>query len=132
MVDGLKASGRASSRTRGWIGEDVVELAEAGVPERLEFSEHGARPPDLLGISAHETLSTAALFAHEPGSFQHGDVLLYGGETHVVVRCECADRGFTRECSTNDVTPCRVGERSKESIHLAVRHLRIYNHMVVD
>ncbi len=107
-------------------------MTEPGVPHRFESGEQRSGTSDLLVVAAYETLTSMAVFAHEASSFQHGDVFLHSRETHVVVGCECADRGLTGEGPPNDVTSCRVGERSEEAIDLGVRHLGIYNHMVVD
>src|SRR5680860_1465126 len=96
MSDRLSVIAVCSSARRR-VGEHPVELAEPCVPELLECGEHSSGTGDLIGVAAHETFATMAVFAHESRPFQHGDVFLYGGEAHVVVGGERAHRGLTGE-----------------------------------
>ena len=39
---------------------------------------------DGVDVASHELLSPLPLLGHESGPFEHGDVLLHGGEAHRV------------------------------------------------
>ena len=53
---------------------------------------------------------------HQPGTLEHGHVLLHGGKRHVVVRGELAHGRVGVHDPRQDVTPRGVGERPEQLI----------------
>src|SRR5687767_495906 len=74
------------------VGEDVVELAEAGEPQPFELVERSARLGEPLRVAADDAFPALRFLGHESGLLEHGDVLLHGGERHVVAGGERGDR----------------------------------------
>ena len=96
-------------------------------PQLIDDLVSGVR----AGLSLPEALAAVGVLAHESGSLQDGDVLLHGGEGHVVGARELRDGRLAREGAAHDVAARRVGEGPEDPVHLVVGELRLCNHLVV-
>ncbi len=125
------------------VGEQLVETVDARTPDLLVPLEQRLGALDGVKVAANHPLATMRMFGHETCSLQDGDVLLDGSERHVVGARQLRDRGLAAERAPNDVASRRIGQRSKDPVHLTVtelpipglpiarQHGIIYNHMVV-
>ena len=88
---------------------------------------HGVDPPP------HDPLAASLVLGDEVGPFEHGDVLLHGGEAHRVAPSEVRHGVLALQHQPDDVTARRIGERMEQEIcPLRLdRSSLIYNHMVV-
>ena len=111
------------------VGEHVAEAVEAGAPDGFEPFEHGERLADGVDVPVHELLAPVALLGDEAGPFEHGHVLLHGGEAHRVAAGERRHGVFLPHGDDRDVAPGGVGQCVEDRIRRASRI--IYNHMVV-
>ena len=102
-------------------------------PDGLEFVEQTVDVAHGVDPSAHDPLAASLVLGDEVGPFEHGDVLLHGGEAHRVAPSQVGDGVLAVQHQPDDVAPRRIGERVEQQI----RPLRlpdsnlIYNHMVV-
>ena len=113
------------------IVEKLLEAVEAIEPHRLQLVEQALRPTHGVDVAPHELLATAAVLQDEIGTFEHGDVLLHGGEAHVVATSECRDRTVADHRAPHDVAARAIRERLEQPVHVVVAQ-SIYNHMVAD
>ena len=94
----------------GGCGEEVVHPGDAAAPERLQLGEHHAHRPHRLHVAAGQGLATLPTLGQQARSLQHGDVLLDGGEAHVVALRQRRDGVLAGQHSPQDVAPGPVGE----------------------
>src|SRR4051794_39515092 len=66
------------------LGEQLVHPRDAAAPEGLEVREHRAHRPHGLHVAAGEGLATLPTLGQQARALEHRDVLLDGGEAHVV------------------------------------------------
>ena len=65
----------------GWVAlEEGVEPGDAVAPYLLVGLQEGLNPLQGVGIGVDEAFTAVLSLRHQPGSFQHGYVLLHGGE----------------------------------------------------
>jgi hypothetical protein len=97
----------------------------------LELREQSSRTPQGIRVARHALGTSILPLRYQPGTLQHGDVLLHGGERHVVVRGEFAHGRVGVHDPRQDVATRGIGERSKQPIQSVRRRVPIYNHLVV-
>jgi hypothetical protein len=106
-------------------------LVESCAPQGLELSEHAPDPADLVRVCPDKSFAADGSLCDEPDVLQHRDMLLDGGKTHVIGSGQGTDRSVGHESAPNDVASGRVGKRPEEPIHISIRKLLMYNHLVV-
>jgi hypothetical protein len=114
----------------GWAGQQLVQPDDAHEPAFLEFREQLVGAAHGVRVASHALRAAVSSFGDQLGSFEHGHVLLHGGERHVVVRRQLGDGRVGIHYPGQDVAPCSVGERPEQLIEDTRRRLT-YNHMVV-
>lgn len=101
-------------------------------PPCLELRQQAIGQAHGVGIAGDALGAAVLALRHQPRPFEHGHVLLHGGERHVVVLGQLADRGLRVHHAVQDVAPRGVGERPEELIQGFRARLLSYNHLVVD
>jgi hypothetical protein len=86
------------------------------VPALLELREQSGRTPQGIWVAGHALGASILPLRYEPGTLQHGHVLLHGGERHVVVRGEFAYGRVGIHDARQDVATRGIGERAKQLI----------------
>ncbi len=94
------------------------------------------RVTDGVDVASDELLTSLPALGHQPGMFQHGDVLLDGGEAHGVEARQRRDGMIAMQGARDDVSPGGVSQRLEQPICLLLIHRPFprrnsYNHMVV-
>jgi hypothetical protein len=118
------------------FGEDVAESLHAVAPTGLELVEQAGDAAYGVDPAAYDSFAAALVLGDEVGSFEDGDVLLHGGETHRVSPSQVGHGVLAVQYQPNDVPAGRIGEGVEQPICLLVCLLclcwsLIYNHMVV-
>ena len=86
------------------------------MPALLELREQSSRTPHGIRV-AGDALGPAILpLRDEPGTLQHGHVLLHGGEGHVVVGGEFAHGRVGAHDPRQNIATRGIGERRKQPI----------------
>jgi hypothetical protein len=65
--------------------ENFTNSAHTFNPKLLKCAEKHRRPTQCLSVCVHDLLTASALLGDEVRPFEHGDVLLHSGETHLVL-----------------------------------------------
>jgi hypothetical protein len=84
----------------------------------LELREQPIGTAHGLGVAGHAPCATVLVLDHQPGAFQHGHVLLHGGERHLVSRGQFADGRVGAHHTRQDVAPRGVGQRPEQVVHV--------------
>lgn len=100
-------------------------------PERLKLCERCLGAPNLVGVCTNQPLTARRGLGDESCGLEDGDVLLDGGERHVVLGCERTDGRLTCEGTPQDIATGGVGERAEELVELGLCEGLMCNHMVV-
>ena len=87
-------------------------------------------PAHGVGIASHALRAAVLPLGDQPGSFEHGHVLLDSGERHLIARGELGDGRVGVHHPGQDVAPRGVGQRAEQVVEVERRWLR-YNHLVV-
>ena len=66
------------------------------------------------GVAVHDLLPAVSLLGDERGPLEHRDVLLHGGEAHVVAAGQRRDRLLALDRADEDVAPGRVRQRVED------------------
>jgi hypothetical protein len=98
----------------------------------LERREQSGGTTQGLGVAGHALGAAVPAFGHQPGTLQHGHVLLDSCKRHLVVRRKFAHGRLGVHDPRQDVPTGRVSERAKQLVQGLRGCLPIYNHMVVD
>ncbi len=89
-------------------------------PEHLELLQAVACTGDLIRVGANEAFATRGGLVDQTCLVEHGNVLLHGGEGHVVVGREPADREVAQKGPPYDVSPRRIRECAKDPVQPVV------------
>jgi hypothetical protein len=109
---------------------EVVDPVHPRPPQLLDAVQEHPGPLDGVDVGAHEPLAPPPLLCDEPGTFEHGDVLLHGGEAHRVALRQRRHAVPAPDGEGEDVAPSAVGKGVKDAVDASVGCL-IYNHLVV-
>src|SRR5262245_47325501 len=71
----------------------IVELGHALAPNHFEVVEELGRALEPRAVGGDQLLAAAGTLLNETRALEHGDVLLHGGETHLVL---CGQSGHRR------------------------------------
>jgi len=123
-------SPRVGLGLRVGLGEELVDTGDPAAPDLLEAVEQLRGGADGVDVAAHDLLATAAFLGEQVGPFEDGDVLLHGGETHVVPAGQGGHRGALVQHTHEDVAAGGVGQGGEDAIG-ALAVLSTYNHAVV-
>jgi hypothetical protein len=96
----------------------------------FEFSEQTVGSAHGVRVASHALRAALFSFGDELRSFEHGHVLLHGGERHLVTRGQLTDGRVGRHDPGQDVSPRGIGQRA-EQLFEGPRCRLTYNHMVV-
>ncbi len=86
------------------------------MPALLELREQSSSPPQRIRVAGHALGASIFPLRYQPGTLQHGHVLLHGGKRHVVVRGEFAHGRVGVHDPRQDVATRGIGEGSKQLI----------------
>ena len=109
--------------------EELAHPVDAVTPDRLELVEDALSSVDGVEVASNELFTSSPLLRDEFGTFEDGNVLLDGGEAHVVATGECRHRRIVAHRSSDDVAASAIGERLEQPVDLFVIEY-IYNHLV--
>lgn len=76
-------------------------------------------------------LAAAGALLNETRALEHGDVLLHGGEAHLVARSKIGHRRRFRERPRQDVAARAIGQGTEELVERLLALFSKYNHVVV-
>jgi hypothetical protein len=111
--------------------EDPFETVETLAPQRFELHEQMLRPAYGVDVAANQLLAPAPSFDDEIGALEDRNVLLDGGEAHVVATSERRHRRVLTHRAPHDVASGAIGQRSEHPVDLLIDSFSmIYNHMV--
>ncbi len=111
-------------------GDEVGHPVDPATPQRLVLVEQATRQAQRLDAGAHDLATAASLLGDEPGSLEHGDVLLHRRKAHGVVAGQLCDTLAAVQRPQDDVTPGRIGEGGEDLVGIEAA-LHRYNHTVV-
>jgi hypothetical protein len=86
------------------------------VPALLELRKQSSSTPKGIRVAGHALGASIPPLRYQPGTLQHGHVLLHGGKRHVVVRGEFAHGRVGVHDPRQDVATRGIGERPKQLI----------------
>jgi hypothetical protein len=86
------------------------------VPASIELCEQSSSTPQGIRVAGHALSASILPLRYQPGTLQHGHVLLHGGKRHVVVRSEFAHGRVGIHDPRQDVATRGIGERPKQLI----------------
>ena len=86
------------------------------MPPLLELREQSSSTPQGIGVAGDALGASILPLRDQPGTLQHGHVLLHGGKRHVVVRGEFAHGRVGVHDPRQDVATRGIGERPEQLI----------------
>lgn len=104
----------------GLLREQGVQTIHPAAPDLFVPIQQLLRPPEDLGIGAYEPFPTVRMLGDQTCAFEHGHVLLDGGEGHLVVLSQPRHRRLTQQGSADDVAAGPVREGTEQPIDLIV------------
>jgi hypothetical protein len=112
-------------------GKQLVQLSDVRDPAFLELRKQAVGQPKRVRSAGDALLAAVPSLRDELRPLEHGDVLLDGGERHVVARRQLGDRRVGVHDPGQDVAAGRIGQRAEQLIQSLRCRLSIYNHLVV-
>ena len=82
-------------------------------------------------VGGDQLLAAVCTLLNETRALEHGDVLLHGGEAHLVPRSKIGHRRRFRERPRQDAAARAIGQSTEELVERFFAVFSNYNHMVV-
>jgi hypothetical protein len=97
----------------------------------LEFREQTVGSPHGVRVASHALRAALFSFGDQLRSFEHGHVLLHGGERHLVTRGQLTDGRIGGHDPGQDVSPRGIGQRTEQLVQspcclLTCNHVVVY------
>ena len=101
------------------------------MPAFCDLRQQGIGATHGVRISGHALCATVLLLGDQLGTFQDGDVFLYGCERHLVPVGQLADGRVRGHHPGQDVASGGVSQGAEQAVEMFGRRLLICNHMVM-
>jgi hypothetical protein len=111
--------------------KNIVELRHTLAPNGFEVFEELASAPEPRVVGGDQLLAAVCTLLNETRALEHGDVLLRGGEAHLVPRSKIGHRRRLRERPRQDVASRAIGQGTEQLVERLVALFSTYNHLVV-
>ena len=98
----------------------------------LDLGQQPSGAAQDIGIAGDALQAAVLLLGHQPGTRQHGHVLLHRGKRHVVAGRQLAHGGIGVHDALENVAARAIRQRPEHMVQMGGRRLFIYNHSVVD
>src|SRR5688572_16622114 len=111
--------------------ENIVELRDALAPNGFEVFEELASALEPRVVGGDQLLAAVCTLLNEARAPEHGDVLLHGGEAHLVPRSKIGHRRRFRDRPRQDVASRAIGQGTEKLVERLFALLSTYNYLVV-